>query len=106
MEKNASVQVENIVLATEMEKRVAFASVRLGDVVVRGIAVWKSPRGKLRVFVPSFKNQYAYEDAISLPSDLQAEVDAAVISAYKAETDRAAQTKNLQQQFREENGKS
>jgi hypothetical protein len=53
MGKIASVQVEKVELTTEVERRVALATVRLGEVVIRGVAVWKSPRGKLRVFVPS-----------------------------------------------------
>jgi len=92
MEKIYKVCVENVELATEIEKRVAVATVRLGEVVIRGVGVWKSPQGKLRVFVPSYKRGYGFEDAISLPHDLQAEVDAAVISAYKDTIDKAVKT--------------
>ena len=106
MEKVVSVQVERVELATEMERRVALATVRLGEVVIRGVAVWKSPRGKLRVFVPSYKRGYAFEDAISLPTELQSQVDAAVIAAYKDTKDKALQAQDSEAQSRKENSRN
>jgi hypothetical protein len=103
MEKAGNVKVEKIDLTTEIEKRVALATVRLGEIVIRGVAVWKSPRGKLRVFWPSYKRGYGFEDAIALPVDLQAEVDAAVIAAYKDTKDKSLQTENFEEQSRKEN---
>jgi hypothetical protein len=75
--------VETISLAQEIERRVAYASVRLGDVLIRGIAVWRSPKGHLRVYFPSYRLGAGFDDAIRLPEDLQTEVEAGVISAYK-----------------------
>lgn len=76
--------VETIDLAQEIDKRVALARVRLGDVVVRGIAVWRGGNGHLRVFFPSYKQGAFYEDAIQLSEDMRTQVEADVISAYKA----------------------
>jgi hypothetical protein len=93
MQKIDRVCVENVEFATEMDRRVAVATVRLGEVVIHGVAIWMSPQGKLRVFVPSYKRGNAFKDAISLPHDLQAEVNAAVISAYQdIIKDKAVQT--------------
>jgi hypothetical protein len=97
-----NVNVEKIDLITDLERRVALAAVRLGDVVIRGVAVWKSPRGKLRVFWPSYKRGYGFEDAVSLPVELQAEVDAVVIAAYKHTKDKSLQAQNSEEQIRKE----
>jgi hypothetical protein len=77
--------VQSLSLVSEIDKRVALATVKIANVTIRGIAVWRSPHGKLRVYFPSFKAGYAYEDAISLPDELRSEIEADVISAYKEE---------------------
>jgi hypothetical protein len=81
--------VEHIALAQELDHRVALATVRLGDVVIRGVAVWRSRHGKLRVCFPSYKLGEGWEDAIAVPAELRAQVEADVISAYKAAKDAA-----------------
>jgi hypothetical protein len=52
-------------------------------VSIRGVAIWKSGNGRLRVFFPSYRTGRGYDDAILLPPDLRAEVEAEVITAYK-----------------------
>jgi hypothetical protein len=81
--------VEHIALAQEVDHRVALATVRLSDVVIRGIAVWRNRHGKLRVYFPSYKLGAGWEDAIAVPAELRAQVEADVISAYKAAKDAA-----------------
>ncbi len=75
--------VEAISLAQENERRVAFASARIGDVLIRGIAVWRSPKGHLRVHLPSYRIGAGFDDVIRLPEQLQTQVEVDVISAYK-----------------------
>lgn len=75
--------VETISLAADMDKRVALATVRLGDVLVRGVAVWRSRQGKLRVYFPSYKLGAGWDEAIYLPEELRTDVEADVIAAYK-----------------------
>lgn len=75
--------VEKIEFISDLEKRVAFASVKIGDVSIRGIAIWRSANGRLRVFFPSYRTGRGYDDAISLPPDLRTEVEAEVITVYK-----------------------
>jgi DNA-binding cell septation regulator SpoVG len=106
MKTVGDVKVEKIDLLSDFEKRVALATVRLGEVVIRGVAVWKSPRGKLRVFWPSYKRAYGFEDAIALSTDLQADVDAAVIAAYKDTLDGTLQTRETEEQSRKEASKN
>jgi len=81
MEKKSC--VETIILAEENEKRVAFAGVRLGDVLIRGIAVWRSPKGHLRVYFPTYRLGAGFDDLIRIPEELHSQVEADVISAYK-----------------------
>ncbi len=75
--------VEHIALAQEMEHRIAFATVCIGDVTIRGVAVWRSRNGKLRVYFPSYRLGSGWDEAISLPDELRTEIEADVISAYK-----------------------
>jgi len=77
------VSVEKIEFITDMEKRVAFATVRVGEVVIRGVTIWKSPQGRLRVYFPNYRRSLGYDEVISLPPDLRTAVEAEVIAAYK-----------------------
>jgi DNA-binding cell septation regulator SpoVG len=86
--------VETIDLLRDMEKRVALAAVRLGEVVVKGIAVWRGGNGHLRVFFPSYKQGPFYVDAIQLSEDMRTQVEADVISAYKAAKSVAKKSDN------------
>lgn len=75
--------VQKIEFISDLEKRVAFASVQIGEVTVNGLAVWRSGNGRLRVFFPSYRRSCGYDEAISLSPDLRTEVEAEVITAYK-----------------------
>ena len=75
--------VEHISLAQEMENRIALATVRIGDVTIRGVAVWRSRNGRLRVYFPSYRLGSGWDEAISLPDEVRTEIEADVISAYK-----------------------
>lgn len=83
MEKSDNVHVERLELAMELERRVALATVRIGEVVIRGVAVWRSSSGRLRVYLPSYRLGAAWDDIVQLPADLRADVEAAVITAFK-----------------------
>jgi DNA-binding cell septation regulator SpoVG len=86
MRKKPRHAVENVTLGVDWERRVALASVRIGEVLIKGVAVWRGRNGHLRVFWPSYKFSEApgfYTDAIELPPELRADVEAAIIAAYK-----------------------
>jgi len=76
--------VENIRLAVDVDRRVALADVRIGEVLIHGVAIWRSRHGKLRVFFPSYRNGAFYDEAIILNEELRAETEADVIASYKA----------------------
>lgn len=86
--------VETIELTQDMERRAALATVRLGDVVVRGVAVWRGGNGHLRVYFPGYKHGAFYTDAILLSEDMRTQVEADVISAYKAAKSEAEKSDN------------
>jgi len=44
--------LQGITMATELDKKVAFANVKIGEVTIRGITVCRSGNGHLRVFFP------------------------------------------------------
>jgi len=75
--------VETISLADDIDKRIALATVRLGDVLIRGVAVWRGRHGQLRVYFPSYRLGSGWDDAIYLPEELRTQVEADVIAAYK-----------------------
>ena len=81
--------VESLRLADELEKRVALASVRIGDVLIHGVTVWQSGRGRIRVYFPNYKQGFRWDEAIELSADLRSEVEADVISRYKSEKQKA-----------------
>jgi hypothetical protein len=73
--------VESIDLVEHLENRVALASVRVRDVHINGVAVWRSGSGKLCVFFPSYKRSAGWRDAKSQRTSALIEAD--VIAAYK-----------------------
>jgi hypothetical protein len=85
MSQNSEVHscVENISLAQDTDKRIAWASVRLGEVLIRGVAIWRGSNGRLRVFFPTSRLGAGWEEAVCLPDELRTQVEADVISAYK-----------------------
>ena len=87
--------VEHIQLGVDLDKRVALASVRIGEVLIHGAAIWRSRHGKLRVYFPSYKVSYGYSEAIELSPELRSEIEADVISRYKSEKqkDKKAESK-------------
>lgn len=96
IQEKAKSYVESLRLADELEKRVALASVRIGDVLILGVTVWQSGRGRIRVYFPSYKAGYRWEEAIDLPPDIRSAVEADVISRYKEEKQKA---KKAERQF-------
>ena len=81
-EAKTKIQVEKIVFERDRDKLVAVAEVSVGDMRVRGLRIWKSAKGKLSVFFPSHKLGEYWEEYVSFPKELHAEVVAKVISAY------------------------
>lgn len=93
----ATGHVESIRLADELEKRVALAAIRIGEILIHGVAVWRSGRGRLRVYFPSYKAGYGYAEAIELPQELRSEVEADVIAAYKTEVEKRKKSDKQEQ---------
>src|SRR5215472_2582521 len=77
--------VERITLAAERDKKVGFADIKIGDIQVRGLAIWRAGNGKLSVFFPSSMTpNRTWEDTVVVPVELRSEIEAEVIAAYKA----------------------
>lgn len=83
METTQKSYVQAIRLTKDFDKRVAFATIQIGDIVIRGVAVWRSPEGKLRVYFPSHKLGSGFEETFSLPDELRSRVEADVLAAYQ-----------------------
>jgi hypothetical protein len=81
--KEPSTCVESISLGDDLERRVALATIRLGDVQIRGVAVWKLRNGQLRVYFPGYRLGAGWDDTIYVPEELRSEIEADVIAAYK-----------------------
>lgn len=83
MEPNQKSCVQSITLTEDFDKRVAFATIQIGDIIIRGVAVWRSPEGKLRVYLPSNKLGSGFEETVSLPDELRSMVEVDVLAAYQ-----------------------
>jgi hypothetical protein len=81
-ETKPTIQVQRIILEKDRDKIVAVADISVDDIRVRGLKIWRSARGKLSVFFPSHKLGGYWEEYVSFPKELHAEVVAKVISAY------------------------
>ena len=75
--------VEKILLREEMERRVAEATIQVGDVRIGGITVWRSANGHVRVYWPKHWSGPGRSETIDLPPELRAEIETEVITAYK-----------------------
>ena len=81
--KETDTCVESISLVDDLEKRVALATIHIGDIQLRGIAVWRSGNGQLRVHFPGYRLGSNWDDAICVPDELRSQIEADVITAYK-----------------------
>lgn len=92
MDSNNTLHVESIQLATEQEKRVAYACVRVGDFLFRGITVYRSANGRLRVYLPSWRPNHCggFEETLALPPEVRSEMEIAVLTAYKEKLKKAS----------------
>jgi hypothetical protein len=86
--------LRRITLATELDKKVAFATVQIGDITIRGITVWRSAHGKLRVFFPSHWSAHSHDESVELPAELRSEIEAEVIAAYRESKKEAEEKAN------------
>ena len=76
--------VERIKLAAERDRKVGFADIKIGDIQVRGIAIWRAGNGKLTVFFPSkMTDNRTWEDIVVVPAELRSEIEAEIIAAYQ-----------------------
>ena len=78
--------VQNIILAPELDRKVASADVKIGDVTIRRLTVWRSGNGKLHVYLPSYPLGDRYwANYVDLPKEIRTDIEAEVIEAYKRE---------------------
>lgn len=75
--------VEYVNLAADIDRRVALVTLKIADICIHGVAIWRSRHGRLRVHFPSYNAGWSWEEAIELPPELRSEVEAEVIAAYK-----------------------
>ena len=82
--------IEKVELTQDLDKRAALVSVRVGEIVIHGVVVWRGGNGRLRVFFPEHRQTYGYVPTIEMPPELRSEIEAAVIAEYKATKSVAA----------------
>jgi hypothetical protein len=76
--------LQRMTLATEIDKRVGFASVKVGDIAINGITVWRSGNGRLSVLFPRYNaGNQIWLDTVEVTPETRAEIDAEVIAAYR-----------------------
>jgi len=89
--------VEQIRVHDQLQRLVGLAVVKIGEVRIRGVAVWRSRNGRLRVYWPRYWDGARQEEAIDLPPELRTDVEADVIAAYKEAKKAAAAERNGRQ---------
>jgi DNA-binding cell septation regulator SpoVG len=76
--------VERITLASELDKKVACAEIKVGDIIIRGVHVWRSGNGRLRVFFPSYHVVGpVWQDSVVVSAEVRSEIEAELIAAYR-----------------------
>src|SRR5690242_16770293 len=77
---NMNTSVERILLgSTQLDRRVALATVKIGDVSISGVTVWRGGNGRLSVYWPRFWNGAGQADVIHIEAELRGDVEADVI---------------------------
>ena len=82
--------VESLVLTQEIPQHVAHVSIRIGDLKISGLKIWRAKNGRIYLHWPSFKSDWRWLEVVELDPDLRSDIEADVISAYKDERKRAA----------------
>ena len=90
MSDESTSYVESLVLTQEIPQHVAHVTVKVGNITVNGLKIWRAKNGRIYVHWPSFKQGFSWEDVVKLDPDLRSDIEADVISAYKDERKRAA----------------
>ena len=73
---------------------VAFAEVQFGDALLR-VAVRRFRDGTLRIFLPTWEDGDCCLNGVEVPSDLRAEIEREVLTAYRNAEDRQWQPEEL-----------
>lgn len=71
-------------VTVEIENRVAFVRIAVGEVEINGISLYKLPNGKLRVSWPTCWTEIGKSDTISIPLKLRKKIETEIIAAYDA----------------------
>ena len=78
-----SFSIEHVNLAADIDRLVALVTLKIADLCIHRVAIWRSLHGRLRVHFPSYNAGWSWDEAIELPPELRSEVEAEVIAAYK-----------------------
>jgi hypothetical protein len=86
--------IQSLRLSADWDHREALASVRVGEVIIDGISVWRNPRrGTLRVNFPGYPQGHGqYGEAIELPAELRSEIEEEVLAQYREKKKEAAKS--------------
>jgi hypothetical protein len=83
MDQSKGTSVERMVIASDRDRREALATVKIGNVRISGVAVWRGGNGRLSVYWPRYWDGAGQSEAIELAPELRAEIESDVISAYR-----------------------
>ena len=82
-EVTPSIIIEHVNLAADIDRRAAIFTVKIGVIRINGVAIWRSPHGKLRVYFPSFNFGPTREEVIELPPELRTEVESRILATFR-----------------------
>ena len=83
IEEPSTAQVKTLILADQFERRLAKATVVIGEITIHELTVWRSHGGRLKVLWPAYRGDRVWKPIVELPEALRLEVERAVLNNYK-----------------------
>jgi hypothetical protein len=75
--------LQRIVSESQRGERVAFGTIRIGDVSIKGFGIWKSFDGRLSVSFPEWKvSTQRWDECVSVPDELREQIEVELIDQY------------------------
>ena len=83
-EHDAPITIEHVILAVDLDRRAALVTVKVGELRIRGVEVWRSRSGHLSVRFPAYRAGSNWEEAFELSDDRRTEMETEVLAAFRA----------------------
>jgi hypothetical protein len=83
VEVSPSIIIEHVNLAADIDRRAALVTVKIGEVRVHGVEVWRSRYGRLSVRFPVYRAGSVWAEAFEVSDDRRTEIEIEVLAAFR-----------------------